>query len=209
MLAENLVNQIADEGLEEISQYNTWIDKLEGCIDKLTHRKETSSKGLFPESSIKDLAKEMNKSPDALYQSLHRTSQTISVSGSRLNLLNHSTLVSPNLAAHDEEHYNWIDQYLEGSLPEENGKSLTSSRRFTELRRQLRKQALLNDYLHEFAPSKEPEVFRFSDKAKEFYECLRLYLQQPRWFCLWAISFNRNRVCSKGTPNSAIPPQNQ
>ena len=80
VLAENLVNQIADEGLEEISQYNTWIDKLEGCIDKLTHsQRDLIQKAYSPESSIKDLAKEMNKSPDALYQSLHRIRRRLSL----------------------------------------------------------------------------------------------------------------------------------
>ena len=91
----------------------------------------------------------------------------------------------------NEEHYNWIDQYLEGSLPEEKWEEFNSLLAGSpELRRQLRKQALLNDYLHEFALAKEPEVFRFSDKAKRVLRVPSLiFAAASLVFALWAYLF--------------------
>lgn len=73
VLDNQLIEQIAIEGVEETSQREQWLEVLELCLEKLPrHRCELIRKAYHPDVSIKELAESMQKEPNALYQMLRR-----------------------------------------------------------------------------------------------------------------------------------------
>lgn len=73
VLDEDIVEQMIEEGIEETSSREKWINALEFCLNKLPeHRRELLIRAYSPETSMKELATELKKKPNALYQSLSR-----------------------------------------------------------------------------------------------------------------------------------------
>lgn len=73
VLDERLIEKIAVEGIEETEERERWIEALDVCLQKLpTARRDLIKNAYQPESSIKAIAAEMKKKPDAVYQVLRR-----------------------------------------------------------------------------------------------------------------------------------------
>ncbi len=73
VLDEDIVEKLAEEGLEECRSRESWIEALEGCLGKLSNqRRHLVLQAYRPEVSMRELAAEHGKRPDALYQMLRR-----------------------------------------------------------------------------------------------------------------------------------------
>tara|TARA_R110002096_G_scaffold147220_12_gene306952 strand:- start:3442 stop:3978 length:537 start_codon:yes stop_codon:yes gene_type:complete len=73
VLDDDLVERIAQEGIEQSSKRNAWIEALENCLTLLPDaRRELITEAYDPQVSIKELAAQHHKKPDALYQLLRR-----------------------------------------------------------------------------------------------------------------------------------------
>ena len=73
MLDPDIVEKLADEGIEETSAREHWLRALETCLTKLPEtNRDLLLKAYQPEVSMKSLAAGMNKKPNALYQTLSR-----------------------------------------------------------------------------------------------------------------------------------------
>ena len=73
VLDEGLVEKITEEGIAEVGERESWIEALDTCLEKLPkQRRDLVLKAHSPEVSIKALAEQMGKKPDALYQLLRR-----------------------------------------------------------------------------------------------------------------------------------------
>lgn len=73
ILDSDIIEKMIDEGVEETSNREKWIEALELCLEKLPRqRRELLLRAYHPEVSMKHLAAEVNKKPNALYQSLSR-----------------------------------------------------------------------------------------------------------------------------------------
>ncbi|MEM7015022.1 MAG: sigma-70 family RNA polymerase sigma factor, partial [Verrucomicrobiota bacterium] len=72
-LDEDLVEKLTNEGAEEVEKRSGRIRHLEVCLNRLPGpRRELVMQAYEPGSSIKDLAIELGKSVDGLYQLLRR-----------------------------------------------------------------------------------------------------------------------------------------
>lgn len=72
-LDEDLVEKLTEEGAEEIPARSQRIIHLEACLKRLPEqRRELVMQAYEPGCSIKDLARELGKSKDGLYQLLRR-----------------------------------------------------------------------------------------------------------------------------------------
>lgn len=73
MLDSDIIEKLADEGIEETSSREQWLKALERCLAKLPEiRRDLLLRAYDPDVSMKELAAEMNKKPNALYQTLSR-----------------------------------------------------------------------------------------------------------------------------------------
>ncbi|MEM1295114.1 MAG: sigma-70 family RNA polymerase sigma factor [Verrucomicrobiota bacterium] len=73
VLGDDLVEKIAHEGLEESAQRNAWIEALEKCLARLPEsRRHLITEAYGPGASIKEMAVQQQKKPDAIYQLLRR-----------------------------------------------------------------------------------------------------------------------------------------
>ena len=80
ILSEELVHQIANEGESDFTSYSLWIDRLDECITKLSPSNQVIIKEAYsPYCSIKELAKRVNKTPNALYQKLSRIRNRLAI----------------------------------------------------------------------------------------------------------------------------------
>lgn len=78
VLDADIVERIADEGIEEAPERESWIKALQYCMEKLPEsRRALLVEAYHPDSSIKELAAEMDKKPNALYQTLSRLRLTL------------------------------------------------------------------------------------------------------------------------------------
>ena len=73
VLDTDIIEKLADEGIEESSSRERWLKALEGCLTKLPEAsRDLLLRAYHPDVSMKALAAEMNKKPNALYQTLSR-----------------------------------------------------------------------------------------------------------------------------------------
>lgn len=73
VLDTDIVEQLADEGIEEAGARAQWLVALEGCLTKLPDAKRTLLLRAYDtDTSIQDLAIELGKKPNALYQLFSR-----------------------------------------------------------------------------------------------------------------------------------------
>lgn len=73
VLDEDVLSLLADEGLEEVSLRAKQRLALDGCLRKLNHgHRELVLRAYAADQSIRELAAEIGKSPDAVYQLLRR-----------------------------------------------------------------------------------------------------------------------------------------
>lgn len=73
VLDEALMEKMTAEGLDESSKRNAWIEALEKCLSQLPEsRRRVITDAYGPSVSIKELAAQHQKKPDALYQLLRR-----------------------------------------------------------------------------------------------------------------------------------------
>jgi len=73
VLDSDIVEKLADEGIEETDERDHWINALQHCLGKLPNsRRKLLLEAYHPESSMQDIAKQMNKKTNALYQILSR-----------------------------------------------------------------------------------------------------------------------------------------
>lgn len=78
VLAEDVIEQLCIEGEEELSLRAQQIAQLEVCLEKLPREKRDLVVGAYaPGASIKALARQLGKKPDALYQLLRRIRQEL------------------------------------------------------------------------------------------------------------------------------------
>ncbi|MEM6688005.1 MAG: sigma-70 family RNA polymerase sigma factor [Planctomycetota bacterium] len=78
VLQENLVEQICQEGEAETSLRAEQIVQLEHCLRELPEdRREFVLKAYSPGTTIKEIAKQQGKKPDALYQLVRRIRQKL------------------------------------------------------------------------------------------------------------------------------------
>ncbi|MDC1406091.1 sigma-70 family RNA polymerase sigma factor [Akkermansiaceae bacterium] len=73
VLDSDIIELLAEEGVDEAPEREQWIKTLKYCLEKLPQsRRELLMSAYHPEASIKELADTMNKQPNALYQILSR-----------------------------------------------------------------------------------------------------------------------------------------
>ena len=73
VLNDELLNKIQDEGIQASEERQSQLTYLKSCVDSLSEKnKNLVTKAYTPEVSIKDLAAEQGKKPDAVYQYLRR-----------------------------------------------------------------------------------------------------------------------------------------
>lgn len=73
VLAEDVVNLLAEEGAEEMSLRHRQLAALDDCIGKLPReRRELALAAYSRDTSIRDLAEQMGRTEGALYQLLAR-----------------------------------------------------------------------------------------------------------------------------------------
>lgn len=73
VLDEDLVETLAEEGIEETAERRDWLVSLEVCLGKLKQgQRQLILEAYRPGSSIKEMAQEAGRSADALYQQLRR-----------------------------------------------------------------------------------------------------------------------------------------
>ncbi|MDF1810588.1 MAG: sigma-70 family RNA polymerase sigma factor [Verrucomicrobiales bacterium] len=73
VLDDDIVEKLVEEGIEATSNREQWIAALEFCLQRLPGKKrEILLRAYHPETSMKELAAELNQKPNALYQSLSR-----------------------------------------------------------------------------------------------------------------------------------------
>ena len=79
VLGTDILDKIADEGLENTAESSQWLHNLEHCLTQLSQsNRELVHNAYSPEISIKDYAKECNTTADALYQKLRRIRTSLS-----------------------------------------------------------------------------------------------------------------------------------
>jgi RNA polymerase sigma-70 factor, ECF subfamily len=73
VLDDDIIEKLAEEGIEEASSRQYWLKSLDACLAKLPKsRQELLLRAYHPETSMKEFAASMNKKPNALYQTLSR-----------------------------------------------------------------------------------------------------------------------------------------
>lgn len=73
VLSDDVVEKINEEGLAETEQRERHLDNLEYCLAKLPgDRRNLVVRAYSPNFSIKEFARSVGKTPDALYQLLKR-----------------------------------------------------------------------------------------------------------------------------------------
>ena len=73
VLDSDIIELLAEEGLDEASEREHWVKTLKYCLEKLPQsRRELLINAYDPDTSIKELANTVNKKPNALYQILSR-----------------------------------------------------------------------------------------------------------------------------------------
>ena len=73
VLDSDIIDKLAEEGVDEASEREHWIKTLKHCLEKLPQsRRELLMNAYHPDTSIKELADTVNKKPNALYQILSR-----------------------------------------------------------------------------------------------------------------------------------------
>jgi len=73
ILDEDIIEKLADEGIEEIPLRHAQLDALDHCVAKLPReRRDLVLAAYAPGTSIKDLAAQMNRTEGSLYQLLSR-----------------------------------------------------------------------------------------------------------------------------------------
>lgn len=73
ILDPDIVDKLVEEGIEETAEREDWIKTLQLCLGKLPKsRRQLLLQAYHPDHSIKDIAKQMNKKSNALYQILSR-----------------------------------------------------------------------------------------------------------------------------------------
>ena len=73
VLDDSVVEKLLNEGIEGDSVRSKWIEALDRCLEKLPAQKRSLILQAYdPANSIKDLAKQLRKTPDGLYQLLRR-----------------------------------------------------------------------------------------------------------------------------------------
>ncbi|CAN5897158.1 sigma-70 family RNA polymerase sigma factor [soil metagenome] len=78
VLDEDLMEKMAEEGLEELPRRHAQLIALDACVDKLPHdRREWVLKAYAPETSMKTLAAQSGRTEGSLYQLLARTRQEL------------------------------------------------------------------------------------------------------------------------------------
>jgi len=78
VLDEDILEKLCIEGAEEISQRTEMMQYLERCLAKLpTDRRAFILSAYAPGGSIKEIARQQGKQPDALYQLLRRIRQKL------------------------------------------------------------------------------------------------------------------------------------
>ena len=78
VLDEDVIEQLCKEGEEELSLRSRQIAQLEACLKKLPRdRRDFVIEAYTPGVSIKALASQRNKKPDAMYQLLRRIRQEL------------------------------------------------------------------------------------------------------------------------------------
>ena len=73
VLDDEIIDKIIEEGVEETSGREAWIDAMEGCLAKLpAQQRALLLEAYEPGTSIKSLAAKIKQNPNSLYQTLHR-----------------------------------------------------------------------------------------------------------------------------------------
>ncbi|WDE97180.1 sigma-70 family RNA polymerase sigma factor [Lentisphaera profundi] len=73
VLDDDIIDKLAEEGIEESSSRQHWLKALDICLAKFPEsRRDLLLKAYHPDTTIKELASNMNKKPNALYQILSR-----------------------------------------------------------------------------------------------------------------------------------------
>ena len=74
VLGEELDRLMADEGIEELSLRERQLEALEGCLGRLPEdRRRLVLRVYAAESPLKTIARQVGKTPEAIYQVLSRT----------------------------------------------------------------------------------------------------------------------------------------
>lgn len=78
VLDEDIMEKIADEGLEELPHRHAQLTALDACVEKLPQdRRSWVLKAYAPETTMKALAAETGRTEGSLYQLLARTRQEL------------------------------------------------------------------------------------------------------------------------------------
>jgi RNA polymerase sigma-70 factor (ECF subfamily) len=78
VLDEDIVAKLADEGAEEMSVRHQQLDALDTCIARLPReRRELALAAYAPETSMKELARQVGRTEGSLYQLLARIRQEL------------------------------------------------------------------------------------------------------------------------------------
>ena len=73
VLSEKVLEKISTEGVNDVASTERWVEKLEDCLHELPKpNRDLIKRAYSPNQSIKELAKEKETTPDALYQKLRR-----------------------------------------------------------------------------------------------------------------------------------------
>lgn len=78
VLSEDIVQLLTDEGSEEMPLRHRQLEALDLCIEKLTpERRELVLAAYSPDTSIRDLAAQLKRTENSLYQLLYRIRQEL------------------------------------------------------------------------------------------------------------------------------------
>jgi len=78
VLDEDIVEKLAEEGIEEMPLRHRQLDALDGCVGKLPpERRQLALAAYAPGVSMKDLAAQLGRSEGSLYQLLARIRQEL------------------------------------------------------------------------------------------------------------------------------------
>lgn len=73
VLDDDIMDKIMAEGVEETAGREAWVDAMEGCLAQLPAEQRSLLLAAYePGASIKRLAEKTKRTPNALYQTLHR-----------------------------------------------------------------------------------------------------------------------------------------
>ena len=73
VLSDKVLEKISTEGVNDVASTERWVEKLEDCLQELPKpNRDLIKRAYSPNQSIKELAKEKETTPDALYQKLRR-----------------------------------------------------------------------------------------------------------------------------------------